>query len=214
LDVVTDAQAPLFSAPELGETQNEPSIEASNHAAFVNPHLAGPEIGESDLRTAVRPWLRRLLRARKALDTEREQFAEAAGVVVDELLSNVREHAARGLDGQPTESLVTVSFIGDRLHIAVTDTGPGLLTTATPKLPPQLTRDEVVEALLMGTYRGWDRGRGLGLPQIWDIALRYSGSIFIATGATRVQSKHAKIDQKHDRFDLAGTVMSATLNAP
>jgi hypothetical protein len=218
LGVRSLGQGSLFSPEAINETSIVPNIAATSHVAFVNPHLAGSTVAETEVREKLRPWLRRLLKARDSrLSPEGRAFIESVGILVDELVSNVREHAPRDRFDRPSDSLVAVGLTGgtnDLVHVTVMDTGPGIVTTAGPKLPRQLTDADILRALLLGSHRGWDRGRGLGLPRMWQESERYGGHIFIATGRMRVMVRRGRIRVTRTGFDLNGSVVTASLHRP
>ncbi|MDQ3821710.1 MAG: ATP-binding protein [Actinomycetota bacterium] len=220
-------QEALFGADAVGETDDQPNVVARSHAAFVNPHLATSVGVESDVARVVRPWLSRLLPRRHAdgRSPRVAQFAGDVGAVLDELLQNVREHAATAQSESPdatTKSLVQVAVTrtdGFKTYLAVQDTGPGIPTTARPKITDQdrdadrVSDEELVTKLLDGAFFPWHRGRGIGLPRVRRICADYGGWIRFATRKVRVQIDD-DLRSGTSPFDLLGTVVIAMIPVP
>lgn len=220
-------QEALFGADAVGEAHDQPNVVAGSHAAFVNPHLATPVGVESDVARVVRPWLSRLLRRREMVGRSARfaQFAGDVGTVLDELLQNVREHAATGQSEShesATKSLVQLAIRrtnGFHTYLAVQDTGPGIPTTARPKIVDQhldadrMSDEELVKKLLDGVFYPWHRGRGIGLPRVRSICAEYGGWIRVATRRARA---HIDDDLRSETsaFDLLGTVIIAMIPVP
>lgn len=215
-----EAAGRLFTAAQLNESAYEAQPFGRDHAAFVNPHLAGPAGEPSSATRVVRPWLLKLLKSTRGAPAE---FVQDVGFFVDELVDNVREHGGSRADGTRTHSLVEVSITsggsGRRLHICVQDTGPGIVATARVKVATDLRRaaaPKLVSALLSGTAGSWGRARGLGLPRVWGIVNRNANARFwLATSTVRAAGVAGKrLTAKAATFDLQGTVVIATLPVP
>jgi hypothetical protein len=214
-------QQNLFDVAAVNESAYAPNVAGADHAAFVNPHLNDVGLGETVLRGAAHPWLRHLLGVggRQASE-EMDVFLSSVGTLVDELINNVREHAQRDVRGRPSESLVTISVGRSggprRLQITVMDTGPGIATTARPKVgaAASTTDEQLIRGLLLGSYEGWGRGRGVGLPKVWEVSDHFDGRIYIATGSSRVQVTGGNVRTSVSSVPLRGTVVAVSVNAP
>ena len=209
----------IFRPDELGESEDEPSLYDRYHAAFVNLHRAAPARGSTDVTNVVRPWLSRVLPHYMSSRGEPQRsFIHDMGVVIDELLENVREHATQHVDERHTRSLVQVAVTkgggvksSDRLYLSVLDTGPGIAATARHKLDGDraaiLQDGEIVKALFAGKLAGWGRGRGLGLPRVWKCAEAWKGArIQVATNAERLSREGGDV-RRAGGFDIHGTVI-------
>lgn len=223
--------AELFEPSELHETAIEPDLFGPTYAAFVNPHLTQPSLQHHPLTTLLWPWLDRLIPRRqpRPVDTEaRALWVADVGRVVDEVLSNVCEHA-RHSDGRRIHSLVQVSVTRgggerstNRLHLCIQDTGPGIPLTARPKIGPaiaaELNETQLVGRLLEGTLSPWGRGRGQGLPRVAEICRRLSGTLRLATKITRATVEGGSTNEAvlltPAPFRLDGTVVTLTLPVP
>jgi len=199
------------------------------YAAFIDPHMStDPVIQDHPVNTVVWPWLGRLLpRARLGLShrDSRESFIAEVGRLVTEMVLNVSQHAAPGR--RDLRSIVHVSLTRgggetsfDRLHLAVHDTGPGILSTARPKIRPDLSAriddHQLLFKLFDGSLPPWDRARGMGLPKVVDICKRRKGSLLVASQTTRLrgQAQPPYLLTSRSDFNLHGTVLSVMLPLP
>jgi Histidine kinase-, DNA gyrase B-, and HSP90-like ATPase len=220
----------LFASEHLGETGTVPDLFGSTFAAFVDPHLTRSTLERHPLTTLLWPWLDRLIpRALERNDPAvRRNWVAGAGRIVDEVVGNICEHAHHH-DRLRVHSLVQVSVTrgggdrsGNRLHLCIQDTGPGIPATSRPKLAPalaaELTEAQLVARLLEGTLAPWGRGRGQGLPAVVDVARRLKGSLRLATKTTRAlvdsQSFDAAVQVSQQSFRVDGTVVTVTLPVP
>jgi serine/threonine-protein kinase RsbW len=71
------------------------------------------------------PLARRILLGAMATAGVDPQIADDLGVALSEACANAVEHAAPGGPGRDGGFQVTAAITGDRLHIEVTDSGPG-----------------------------------------------------------------------------------------
>lgn len=209
----------LFPPDAIGETAVRPDLSGPGFAAFVNPHLSRRRRGRHPVSTVLWPWLTSLIGASRAPHAEaRARLVPDIGRVVDEVVANVGDHATA--DG-PISSLVQVSITRgggersvNRLHIAVTDTGPGIAATARPRLPAAdaaLLDDELVLALLDGRLGPWGRARGQGLPRVTALCRRHNARLRVATRETRVALDHGELSAESPGFGLRGTVVTVSI---
>jgi hypothetical protein len=220
----------LFAPSILGETDTTPDLFGPTFAAFVNPHLTRPNLQHHPLTTLLWPWLDRLIpRGQDGVNSERRRgWIADVGRVIDEVVSNVCEHA-QPQAGEQTKSLVLVSVTRgggerstNRLHLGIQDTGPGIPATARPKVAASaaaaLTEGQLVSRLLEGTLAPWGRGRGQGLPRVVDITREHAGTLRVATKTTRAYIDgnvlNAAVRVAEARFRLDGTVIALTLPVP
>lgn len=91
--------------PITVEDQAEASLVQEEFALFKNPHLAGPHdrLGTELADNAARPWISELLRrlSPRGATTARDQIADAACLVIRELLFNVAAHPFGRIRGVP-----------------------------------------------------------------------------------------------------------------
>jgi anti-sigma regulatory factor (Ser/Thr protein kinase) len=173
----------LFTPEAVGESADEPNVIGTGYAAFVNPHLSRPRTSQHEVVNLLHPWLRTLTGIKSLPDP----LLEALGVIVTELLENVRQHASRTDAGDPSKSLLHVWRTRgeeDRVYVSVLDDGPGIITTARSKIvggdmmaPADLLRD-----LLIGKAPRRNPARGLGLPDVWKHADSHRAGLWITTG--------------------------------
>lgn len=216
----------LFAPEMIGETAIRPDIVGGGFAAFINPHLERRRRGPHPVATVLWPWLNRLVphqRVRAVETTRRDQMVTDIGQVVDELVSNVGDHAT---GGQPIHSLVQLSVTRgggkrstNRLHVTVSDTGIGIPATARPRLNAlqrsTLADHQLLFKLLDGSLEPWGRGRGQGLPRVTAITRRYDGRLQVATKHVRAAlgegAEPNDLSTRTSSFRLDGTVITVTL---
>jgi hypothetical protein len=217
----------LFPPTAIGESGHRPSMFGRYHAVFANPHLSAPISNRTEVTRLVRPWLDRVLpqlRPSLAAPASVTPLRDDVGVVIDELIENVREHATRTSDGRPAQSLALVavtrggSAAYNRLHLSVQDTGPGIVETARWKLgllgaAESRSDEELLLNLFDGQSLAWYRGRGLGLPAVWSRCQEHGGTLEVMTGAARVSGNNGCL-KRHAGFPLAGSVITITLPLP
>jgi len=212
----------LFSRSALGETEYVPHLFGPYHAAFVQPHLAGPAAPTTEVTKVLRPWLRGLLPHTRSFSAIQEKFVEDVGCLVDELVDNVREHGATQENGEPAHSLVQIFVTrgshGNRITLTVLDTGRGIPTTARPKVAAELASAsdaDLVEALCEGRAGNWNRARGLGLPRVWDAVRSWERArMILASGCARLEDVGDSLKKHDSNFQLAGTVVTASFVVP
>lgn len=222
----SDAELPgpgsLFPPEAIGETAVHPDLVGPGFAAFVNPHLTRRRAGKHPIATVLWPWLTRLTSLPKtgSADAEaRDRLVADIGRVVDEVVTNVGDHAT--MDG-PISSLVQVSVTRgggqrshNRLHVAVTDTGPGIAATARTRLAAgekALPDDMLLRELLEGHLGPWGRGRGQGLPRVVELCRRHNAVLRMATRDTRVRLEPGEdVSASPSNFCLQGTVVTLTI---
>jgi hypothetical protein len=224
----TSGTAPdeLFDPSFIGETAVRPDVRGAGFAAFVNPHLSTPRVGEHPVSTVLWPWLDGLLRdARQGVSNRstRESFIADIGGFVDETIINISDHAAP--TSSDVVSLVHLSVTrgggvrsGNRLHICVQDTGPGIIATARPKLGAEhrsLDDETLLAELFKGSVAHWGRGRGQGLPRIAEICQARGGTVRVFTQHLRL-TLDASADDLPARastapFPIGGTVVALTV---
>jgi len=220
------ADGMLFAPEMIGETAIQPDIAGGGFAAFINPHLERRRRGPHPVATVLWPWLNRLVpqpRLRATETSRRDRLITDVGQVVDELVSNVGDHATAG---QPIHSLVQLSVTRgggqrstNRLHITVSDTGVGIPTTARQRLSAvqrsTLADDQLLFKLLDGSLEPWGRGRGQGLPRVTAVTRRYHGRLQVATKHVRAAlsegAEPIDLSTHTSGFRLDGTVITVTL---
>ena len=197
------AESNQTTFPSLHGLREHPSVYGRYHAAFVNVHRS-QKSGVQSSRDRVRAWLMALLPGTRAKPPQNDpllRFVEIADVLLTELLENVNEHAPfREAAGKriPSKSLVQLSVtLGggsesyNRLYIGVQDTGPGLISTARPKLGSEAPHDDedLLEKLFRGGLRKIAPRRGHGLPAVHDIIKDTPGAeLRVATGSLALEA--------------------------
>jgi len=207
----------LFAETDQGE---QGSV-GPRHANFVNAHLAVTSSGTSDVTYLVRRWLTRRLLERFAEDLHGlRRTVDQVGTVVEQLVSNVREHAAAGLPSG-ADSLLRLALLDHpgrgAVSCSVIDTGPGIEATLVPKLSAQdrdRERASVLGALCQGQLRGWGRARGLGLAKVTELVREAGGQLDVATEQRRVRVRDGQLVTETASFSLRGTVVSLTFPLP
>jgi hypothetical protein len=224
-EMLAVSQVSLFSPAEIGESSLAPDLFGPTYAAFVDPHLNQLEDdGQHPITTVVWPWLDRLLPGKLNGESPnaRRGFIRDVGEFVTETLLNVADHAV-GYEQRRVRSLaqvaVTTGGHGAKLYLSVQDTGPGILTTARPKLADTLWANAADEALMTDLLEGklppWGRGRGIGLPEVTATARKRRGQMTIATGRTRCRFGPAgAIVATTGGFDLHGSVVAVMFPIP
>lgn len=216
----------LFAPEMIGETAIQPDIAGDGFAAFINPHLERRRRGPHPVATVLWPWLNRLVpqpRLRAADTSPRNRLIADIGHVVDELVTNVGDHASAG---RPIHSLVQLSVTRgggqrstNRLHVTVSDTGVGIPATARTRLDAaqcsMLTDDQLLFKLLAGSLGPWGRGRGQGLPSVTSVTRRHRGRLQVATKHARATLSESRgnsdLGTQKSEFRLDGTVVTVTL---
>lgn len=195
------------------------------HAIFVNPHRARRAHGSEHVFQLISLWLSRHLRAAGLEDAHRrDSFLNAVRTWIDELVQNVRGHATSS-KGPAVKSFVRVELlsVGDeqRLLLAVQDTGPGIASTARPKLSQadqQMLSDDdlLIEKLLLGQVAPWGRARGIGLPQVVRACHEHEATLSILSGNVRVDVNpgQERPERRIDQLVLPGTAAIATVLLP
>jgi hypothetical protein len=212
----------LFEPEMIGETGIQPDLAGPSFAAFVNPHLTRRASGPHPVATVLWPWLTRLISVTRPDahdDGIRARMVSDIGRLVDEVVTNVGDHAT--VDG-PIASLVQVSVTRgggqrshNRLHIAVTDTGPGITTTARKRLGPEdrgLDDETLLGHLLDARLAPWGRGRGQGLPRVADLCRAYDAVLRVATRTTNaVLEPDEALQTRTTGYCLHGSVVTMTI---
>jgi hypothetical protein len=205
-----------------------PDIFGRYHAAFINPHRLPPSGSHEEIGNVMRPWLSEVLPNvwGVAHRPVRERFLSDVNAVIEELLQNVREHASRRPDGQPSQSLVQLSVtLGggsesfNRIYISVQDSGPGIVATARPKLrfsaASEVADEKFLTLLFAGELDSWNRGRGMGLPRVWRICQeRGDSTLWVASRELRVLGKNQVLRERTEGFDIGGTVLVIMIPEP
>jgi len=211
----------LFGPEATGEEVVD-RLEATQFAAFVNPHLSGSGDRTAATTLRARSWLTGLRPSwRRQLASEPVQgFLEGVNSVINELVENVREHAVlRGAEGGPTSSLLKLALSKDLLYVTVQDNGPGIAVTARPKVEsvrPAYSGKadgEIVADLVSGLVPGWGVARGSGLAKVGAAVKAHEGALSIFTRRVRLTSRDSYSPREVD-FDLLGTVLIVTLRLP
>lgn len=190
------------------------------YAAFVNPHLVGRPFGQSDLSGIVQPWLAQFFPPGIHLN---RLFLQDISDIIDELLSNVCDHAASQERLPELRSLVLVTLARGkesdaryRVHLSVLDTGVGVVTSAKVKVnggteaSADLLRD-------LFEHRGLIRhARGFGLPHIWQkVSNRSDGRLYCTTDGFRLEGKANFLKVASlPHGATGGTVVTVTFPAP
>ena len=185
------------------------------HATFVNPHLSTASDGNPDVVFLVRRWLTRRASESGLFSSPAQEIVAAVGLAVDELVSNVQEHA-RSDDYPSPDCLLRVSLSGEAVRISVLDTGTGLYRSLSQKLatdPDLSAREpaEIIEKLLDGSLPGWENGRGLGLARVARCVAAMSGRLSVATCSSRVARVGTETTTRDNGFLLEGTVIDCAI---
>lgn len=211
------AQRTLFD----DDTRVEPTtFRKREYAAFVNPHLIGRLTGSHDVSNVVQPWLAQFLPPR--ITSNREFLADVA-LIIDELLSNVCDHAANAKSLPQLRSLVLVAMargkdegVRDRVHITVLDTGVGILSSASKKIGRRTSVSELFSGLFKGGENLISHARGFGLPQVWDrVRRRKDGRLFAIANGHSIEAAGGMLTPTalgHE--SLGGSIVTTTLPAP
>lgn len=114
---------------------------------------------------------------------------------------------------------VTTGGHGTKLYLSVQDTGPGIPTTARPKLADTPWTDIDDSRLMVGLLDGqlppWGRGRGIGLPEVTETARKRRRQMLVASGRTRCQfGPEGDIVATTCGFDLRGSVVAVMFPIP
>jgi hypothetical protein len=182
------------------------------HATFVNPHLSSGADGHPDVVFLVRRWLnRRLLQDRGIAPPDVGSIVATVGLVVDEFLSNVQEHAGGGGVVEP-DCLLRVSMASPgHVRISILDTGIGLDASLRSKLESAHSAEQRIADLLVGELPGWDAGRGIGLTRVASVLAGCGGRFSIATENLRVVQDGERTTTRADGFTLPGTVIDCSI---
>jgi anti-sigma regulatory factor (Ser/Thr protein kinase) len=180
----TDFEQTLFRIP--GEHEEDyPQDLGSDLVAFLNPSLSPVSSSADDLDSVVYPWLRSLFSKARIHDAEtRRQILRDVSFATNELLSNVRDHAAIGDTGNCSLSLFATgaSELDSRIYVSVLDDGVGMPNTLQKRSALEMTDCDLVSMAFAGRLPRRHRGRGEGLSVVQMIADKYRGSVFAATG--------------------------------
>ncbi len=182
----SDFEQTLFSIPGE-EDADYPQELGTDLVAFLNPNLRPVTSSAEDVDSVVYPWLRKLLSKARIQDAQvRKEVLRNVSFATNELLSNVRDHAGIGYDGKCAISLFATgkSEMDSRIYVSVVDDGVGMPSTLQGRSESDETDCELVSKAFSGDLPRRHRGRGEGLAIVRDIADRYAGSIFAATGPT------------------------------
>lgn len=204
-----------------GEEADPTGAYGPRHATFVNPHLSSGTDGHPDVVFLVRRWLTRRLSEDETLtEVNVSNSVAAAGVVVEELVSNVQEHASAPDFPHPHCLLRLSATAGDAIRCSILDTGVGLdhsLTEALRRtgyseeeLAPTKAPDRL-RKLLGGQLPGWDAGRGMGLLKVAEVLGRCKGRMTVATGGLRARLTSIELTVVADAFSLEGTVVDCSI---
>jgi hypothetical protein len=204
---------------------DEPAVFFRAHAAFVNPHATSRRNHRREIPYRVQSWLQSILppRACGIAQPGRSSFIEELQALIYELVDNVAEHAWPV--GQPAPiSLVQVSVARgnekdtrDRIWVIVLDTGPGIATTATPKIDgPSLKPRDLLEGLVNGRFlQSAHRARGLGLPRVAKICRNWRDSqLSILSDDLRVNVENNALHVSTSGRKVRGTVIVARFPTP
>jgi hypothetical protein len=203
--------------------QDDPSLMFKAHAAFVHPHATSRQKYRRDIPYRIQGWLQSILPHRAQSSAKGHDFIDELQTLIYELVDNVAEHAWPQGDPQPL-SLVQVSVargnssdIRDRIWVVVLDTGPGIPTTAAPKVgEAQLPRAKLLEGLLSGRFLQSDhRARGFGLPRVANICSRWRDSqLTILSDDARIVMENEQITTSSTERRIRGTVIVARFSTP
>jgi hypothetical protein len=91
-----DATRALFA-----EKDEQPDAFGRFHATFVNPHLSNGADGHPDVVFLVRRWLTRRLREKNVGASQAREVVDALAISIDELVTNVQEHAPGRANQRP-----------------------------------------------------------------------------------------------------------------
>jgi len=211
--------------PQDAPEEADPAFFEKAHAAFVNPHATARRRHRRDVPYRVQGWLYSVLPPRAGgLDANgKPGFLEQLQELVYELVDNVAEHAWPADAPEPC-SLVQVAVargndheIRDRIWVVVLDTGPGIATTAVPKIGDvDLSREELLKGLMCGkVLQTNDRARGLGLPRVAKICGRWRDSrLQIFTENLRIQIDNGDIQSSTTTWYVKGTIIIARFATP
>ena len=223
-----DATEALFArnGASAGGASGSAAAYGPLHATFVSPHVSSGADGHPDVVFLVRRWLTRRLREdHEIAASDVRSTVAAVGLVVEELVSNVQEHAA-GPHGPAPDCLMRLSLASPHeVRCSVIDTGVGLVESLRSKVPArspgsgdgspeQLDGDagssQLVTRLIAGDLPGWNAGRGVGLARVTKVIRERAGRMTLASGTIRV-SVNGGIASTSDGFHLQGTVVDCTV---
>lgn len=184
--VPADYDEPLFHVPGF-DPAIEPQHLSNTMLSFLNPdYIADDSIGE-DFDAVTYPWIRQLLNGMGIRDrVTRERLQLDTSRVVIELLGNIKQHSGIDEDGLSSVSLFATgsSERDGRIYLSVFDNGVGMPTTLRNLYGLTRGPGEQIERALVGDLPRRERGRGDGLAAVTNIAQRYNGDLFLATGPT------------------------------
>ena len=199
----------------------EPRVFSNTHAAFVNAHRAGTRVATSGIRSTTKRWLSKMIPLRNLSDNDqsiRNDFLRDLGELIEELVSNVCLHA-----GSQCSSLVLVTRARTsdrsrhRIHVIVSDTGPGILQTARAKVASGIPISSValLRGLLDGTVLRGRRAAGEGLPLVTSFARSHPKARLRVTANGVVASVNAKsLHVEDEEEEIGGTVIVLTVPLP
>ena len=182
------------------------------NATFVNPHLSSAEDGHPDVVFLIRRWLTKRLGEQELAREGILALVDATALPVEELVRNVREHAADAARPAPTCLLRLSLHCSDRIRCSIFDTGLGISSSLAAKsIGSSLDASERICRLLAGEIPNWDAGRGTGLAYATALITARGGRLTVATERLRVRRDGANCELREDGFDLQGTVVDFTV---
>ena len=198
----------LFSRKLIWETDEPDELIPGEFVTFLNPHLhaSSLKLGVELVNYQVRPWVKRLVS--RLGDTD-EKFAPSIGrliedisVIAYQLVENLRyafptkrfcsEHIVSSTRKSYVQ-LYTTGGGGDdphgKLHLAVVDTGIGIIGSLKPKLRytaegRSLASLTIIDRLLTRSLPPYGRAAGGGYRKIIDAVGGSGGELFLTTGST------------------------------
>lgn len=181
------------------------------HAIFIRPHIVSGQLQDS-IAHCVEPWL-----IRKIPDIQ-DRLVQDIGYIVDELAENISEHSN---PDKETKSFVGIQYTDTDIYISCLDDGRGFFKSFREKLPKN-TDDNVslLKHLFKGTYQGWGRQRGQGLPRIFKSIQKWSGVFYCETDGHTIFGDKVRLETyKNPTYDgeitySTGTIYSIRMPIP
>ena len=216
----------LFSPEEYGETVLPAEPVQPDLLTFINPHRAdSTDVAEQIAEDAARPWLNRLIgRSQRLTRRDREWLVSRVGLVVEQLVKNIRDHARLRRGGSSLVQVFRTAGGGEqsvnRLYVAVLDDGVGIVKSVRESFGVEGTSAEVLATTVAGRLPGYGRDRGEGYAAIGRAIARYGGGrVFAACGdenghATWAEYRPSSNSLQSGRLalPLKGTVVVAQLH--
>ena len=180
-------------SPEAIVIPCRPSHSAAQTHFGGNAHLVEiAAIGSDHVDETLPNRLRSAIQSACHARPDVEKLAGSAWLIFTELIGNIGEHSHTTLDGY---AALQVYSGGNALHVAVSDSGVGIMNTLRPSLKDQFPHfvamtdvDLLVEVFRQGISRfGSDRGRGCGLRKCAEKAIKFHSELDVRLPRQRVR---------------------------